>query len=297
MSTTTIADDDKTPRCAGCTNIESPLLTCSACKLVKYCSVRCQKKHHPQHKEQCLKRAIELYYEGHNDDALFKPPPPQEDCPICCVPMHNDTEQRAFQPCCGQMWCGGCGVAASSLAPSAVTCPFCRNEGPSSVESFVGMLNKLVDSKEGNGMACFILAGFYEERKIELYTGGAKLGCNAAMHSLALCYDKGTGVPKNRNKAIQLWEQAAMAGSSNARMCLGAVEEMRNNKERAIRHWMIAAMVGDDDALKCIKEKYDEKRVTEKDFNLARRVHTISKKTTTTEHRKQAAIAMSHYYK
>ena len=159
----------------------------------------------------------------------------------------------------------------------------------------MGVLNKLVDSKEGNGMACFILASFHKEKKIEMYTRGAELGCNAAMHSLALCYDEGTGVPKNRNKAIQLWEQAAMAGSSNARLCLGAIEDMKNNKERAIKHWMIAAMVGDDTALQCIKENYDEKHVTEKDFNLARRVHTISKNATTTEHRERAAIAMSRF--
>ena len=163
------------------------------------------------------------------------------------------------------------------------------------MESFLGMLNKLVDSKEGNGMACFILAKHYKKRRIELYTRGAELGCTDAMYALGLCYDDATGVPRNRNEAIRLWEQAAMAGNSNARMCLGAVEEMRNNKERAIRHWMIAAMAGDDNALKCIKRNHTEKHVTEKDFNLARRVHTISKKTTTTEHRKQAAIAMSHY--
>ena len=163
------------------------------------------------------------------------------------------------------------------------------------MESFLGMLNKLVDSKESNGMACFILVGFYKERKIELYTRGVDLGCIDAMYALGLCYDNGTGVKKNRNKAIQLWEQAAMAGSSNARLCLGAIEDMRNNKERAIKHWMIAAMAGDDNALKCIENDYNKNHVTEKDFNLARRVHTISKKTTTTKHRKQAAIAMGHY--
>ena len=163
------------------------------------------------------------------------------------------------------------------------------------MKSLLGMLNKLVDSKEGNGMACFILAGFYKERKIELYTRGAELGCTDAMYALGLCYDEGTGVEKNRNKAIQLWEQAAMAGNSNARFCLGGIEDMKNNKERAIKHWMIAAMAGDDNALQCIENDCNEKHVTKKDVNLARRVHTISKNATTTQHRERAAIAMSRF--
>jgi hypothetical protein len=50
--------------------------------LVKYCNVNCQKNHWPTHKKECKRRAAEL-----RDEALFKDPPPKEDCPICFVTM------------------------------------------------------------------------------------------------------------------------------------------------------------------------------------------------------------------
>jgi hypothetical protein len=49
---------------------------------VKYCNAVCQKKHWAMHKKQCKLRAAEL-----RDEALFKDPPPKEDCPICFLPM------------------------------------------------------------------------------------------------------------------------------------------------------------------------------------------------------------------
>jgi hypothetical protein len=36
----------------------------------------------PKHKKLCKQRAAELH-----DEALFKEPPPKEDCPICFLPM------------------------------------------------------------------------------------------------------------------------------------------------------------------------------------------------------------------
>ena len=46
--------------------------------MVQYCSAACQKAHRPQHKRVCKKRAAEIF-----DEALFKQPPLNEDCPIC----------------------------------------------------------------------------------------------------------------------------------------------------------------------------------------------------------------------
>eukprot|EP00985_Skeletonema_marinoi_P026737 scaffold20984_cov139-Skeletonema_marinoi.AAC.1 len=45
------------------------LKKCTACYLVRYCSVECQKEHRPQHKRACKKRAAEL-----RDEILFKQP-------------------------------------------------------------------------------------------------------------------------------------------------------------------------------------------------------------------------------
>ena len=49
--------------CANCGTKSSDavkLKNCTACHLVKYCSVDCQKSHRKQHKGACKKRAAEL---------------------------------------------------------------------------------------------------------------------------------------------------------------------------------------------------------------------------------------------
>jgi hypothetical protein len=58
------------------------LKACKSCMLVKYCNLKCQQNHWPKHKKPCKQRAAELH-----DEALFKEPPPKEDCPICFQPM------------------------------------------------------------------------------------------------------------------------------------------------------------------------------------------------------------------
>eukprot|EP00985_Skeletonema_marinoi_P019891 scaffold11569_cov180-Skeletonema_marinoi.AAC.1 len=45
------------------------LRKCTACYLVRYCSVKCQKEHRRQHKMECKKRAAEL-----RDEILFRQP-------------------------------------------------------------------------------------------------------------------------------------------------------------------------------------------------------------------------------
>ena len=58
------------------------LKMCKSCMNVKYCNAKCQKNHWPKHKKECKLRAAEL-----RDAAVFKDPPPKEDCPICFLPM------------------------------------------------------------------------------------------------------------------------------------------------------------------------------------------------------------------
>jgi len=40
---------------AYCENTSSK--TCSRCKIARYCSIECQKKHYPDHKEQCIRHS------------------------------------------------------------------------------------------------------------------------------------------------------------------------------------------------------------------------------------------------
>ena len=83
--------------CANCGKGVGDLKFCDACKLVKYCNRDCQIAHRPQHKKACKKRAAEL-----RDEALFKEPPPREECPICMLPLPLDAEKYSFKSCCGK---------------------------------------------------------------------------------------------------------------------------------------------------------------------------------------------------
>lgn len=76
-----------------------------ACKLVKYCSVKCQKDHRKQHKNECKKRVDEL-----RDEIIFKQPESTHlgDCPICCLPLPTDQSKSNLYPCCCKLICQGC---------------------------------------------------------------------------------------------------------------------------------------------------------------------------------------------
>ena len=89
------ADSETLPQiidevCASCGKAAVDNITlkiCTACKLVKYCSVECQKNHRPQHKKACKKRMAEI-----RDDRLFQQPDEccLGECPICCLPLPLD---------------------------------------------------------------------------------------------------------------------------------------------------------------------------------------------------------------
>ena len=70
--------------CANCGTDEKgegiSLKACKSCMLVKCCNPTCQRNHWPKHKKPCKQRAAELH-----DEALFKDPPPKEDCPVVVV--------------------------------------------------------------------------------------------------------------------------------------------------------------------------------------------------------------------
>ena len=121
--------------CASCGKAEAEVddvkLRKCACKLVRYCSVDCQKNHRPQHKRTCKKRLVEL-----RDEKLFKQPDGSYlgDCPICCLPFPLGLAKSSISimlECCSKWVCKGCLHAnmLRSLEKSGSfghKCPFCR---------------------------------------------------------------------------------------------------------------------------------------------------------------------------
>ena len=111
------------------------LKICTACKMVKYCSVECQKNHRKQHKKACNKRVRKM-----RDDLLFSQPGSHYlgECPICCFPLSNDVKKNTIHPCCCKYICNGCSYAnhmrdfREGLQPR---CPFCREPQDNSKEA------------------------------------------------------------------------------------------------------------------------------------------------------------------
>ncbi|EJK53061.1 hypothetical protein THAOC_27569, partial [Thalassiosira oceanica] len=77
MSCVPIAAAESAEVCANCGKESSDVVklrNCTACYLVKYCSVECQKIHRKKHKKACKERAAELkderlYGQGHERPA------------------------------------------------------------------------------------------------------------------------------------------------------------------------------------------------------------------------------------
>ncbi len=60
MSGVEASDDEVCASCGKAAVDNIKLKNCTACKIVKYCGVECQKNHRSQHKEACKKRAAEI---------------------------------------------------------------------------------------------------------------------------------------------------------------------------------------------------------------------------------------------
>ena len=246
--------------------------------LARYCSTTCQRNHWPKHKKECKQRAAELH-----DEALFKDPPAKEDCPICFLPMSvqliccislppatikslpiyefaeaNEELARKFTEtyysCCGKSICGGC-VHSCIKSGNHEKCPFCKADRmTNNDERRVEDLRKRIEVNDAGAIFAlgnYIYNGKYglmqdRDKAKELYTQAAALGFSQAHYSLGFIYDKGGDL----KKAKFHYEAAAIAGHEIARYYLGIMESQSGNMERALKHCIIAASGGHYKAMK-----------------------------------------------
>ena len=127
------------------------LVKCTACHLVQYCGVKCQKEHRPKHKKACKKRVAELH-----DENLFKQPESSHlgDCPICCFPLPLDESKYYLNTCCCKEICKGCDYANKKREYERKLrskCPFCREHLPGTDEEVNEQLMKRIEANDPVG--------------------------------------------------------------------------------------------------------------------------------------------------
>ena len=272
------ADNITTSCCACCgisENDDVKLRNCTACYLVKYCGIKCQKDHRPKHKRVCKKRAAEL-----RDELLFKQPESSSygDCPICCLPMPFDQKKSAVAGCCGNFICDGCVYAniqrqLEANHPERI-CPFCRHPEPKTKEEGDRNMMKRAEANDPDALRDVGMQRCKEgdyKSAFEYWTKAVELGNVAAHDDLSIMYKLGLGVEKDKKKEVYHLEQAAIGGHPRARHRLG-IFEMENatpfngRLERAIKHLIIAANFGNDESVETLKRMYQNGMVRKEDF-------------------------------
>jgi TPR repeat protein len=265
--------------CASCGTAECDdikLKKCTACKSVRYCGVKCQKNHRPQHKRACKKRAAEL-----RDELLFKQPESTHlgDCPICMIPLPLDTKKFTLMSCCSKVICNGCDHAnmKRELQDKLVEkCPFCRKPAPKTEKEMEEDIMKRIEANDPlamreRGIECYNKGDY--SSAFEYFSKAAKLGDIEAHYSLSCCYRLGHGIEKDEKKGIFHNEEAAIGGHPSARYSLGCNEGRNVRIERAIKHFSIAAGQGHDESIDMLRRLYEQGTISKEIFAVALRAH------------------------
>eukprot|EP00984_Skeletonema_dohrnii_P018353 scaffold8554_cov91-Skeletonema_dohrnii-CCMP3373.AAC.1 len=280
--------------CASCGVAEAgdvKLKNCTACYLVKYCSIKCQKDHRPKHKRACKKRVAEL-----RDELLFKQPESTHlgDCPICCIPLPLDLKKSSMYFCCSKVICRGCSHANQVREFEerlGGKCPFCREPLPKTKEEQDKQRMKRIDMNDPVAMTqeggIQYGKGNYHSA-FDYFTKAAKLGEMEAHSKLSFLYNLGHGVEKDWEKQIYHQEEASIGGHPVARYILGYDEGHNGNKERAVKHWIIAATQGHDESIKALMDEFRSGMVSKENLAATLRAHQAALDATKSPQREAA---------
>ena len=295
------ADEDTTMmNCASCGEADGDdikLKRC-ACKLVKYCSVKCQKHHRKQHKRDCKRRVAEL-----NDEISFKQPESTHlgDCPICCLPLPIDREKCGSYLCCSKKICQGCEYANRKREIEGRLqhkCPFCRKALPETEEEANELLMKRIEANDPVAMREMGKGKNHEgdyEAAFDYLTRAAALGDAVAHYNLSIMYHTGKFVGKDEKKRLHHLTVAAIAGNPFARHDLGCVEGINGQHNRAAKHFIISAKLGHDGSLECVKEGYQAGLMSKEDFTAALRGYQAAIAATRSPQREEAYAFYKKY--
>eukprot|EP00573_Skeletonema_grethae_P009149 CAMPEP_0201697720 /NCGR_PEP_ID=MMETSP0578-20130828/13012_1 /ASSEMBLY_ACC=CAM_ASM_000663 /TAXON_ID=267565 /ORGANISM="Skeletonema grethea, Strain CCMP 1804" /LENGTH=298 /DNA_ID=CAMNT_0048183981 /DNA_START=109 /DNA_END=1005 /DNA_ORIENTATION=+ len=291
-----MSEESETDRCCYSCGIaegdDIKLRTCTACKSARYCSVKCQKEHWPQHKRQCKKRAAEL-----RDELLFKQPESTHlgDCPICMIPLSLDLDYSSMQTCCSKTVCDGCAHANVMREIQGMLeskCPFCRTPSPNSEADARVNETKRMEANDPVAMrqegSRYYTRGEYRSA-FEYFTKAVELGDVEAHYPLSVLYHDGQGVARNEKKEIFHLEEAAIGGHPSARYNLGVIEGRRYGRfERAQKHYVIAANQGHDGSVRSLLENHKRGFVKKEVLDAALRAHQAAVDATKSPQREEA---------
>ena len=165
-----------------------------------------------------------------SDDEIFKPPLPNEDCPICLLRLPILASGSIYYACCGKIICSGCCHAPvyDNLGNEIIQkkCPFCRTPAVDSDEECNKRLQKQVEL--GNAWATFSLGCYYRrgdnglpqdyDKAFELFVRAEELGHAIAYNNVGYAYKYGNGAEIDEKKTNHYYELAAMRGNVDARI-------------------------------------------------------------------------------
>ena len=232
--------------------------------------------------------------ETDDDPELWKPHPPNADCPICCIPLPHLAEHSMYFPCCGKRVCSACDSEhyratnitnakreKKELPPLPLSCPFCRVADWDTDEELIQRYQYRVE--KGDALAVHIFAGKITSgqsglpkdtlKALELWHQAAKLGCTDAFSELGRCYTYGDGIKKDEMKGMQCLKIATKKGSVLARHNLGNIFYEIGNDDLNIKHLRLAAAAGFDLSMDTLWGKFYKGRLSKDDLEDSLRAH------------------------
>ena len=248
QSATRVEELNTIPKCANDNCDKDGIKTCASCMSARYCSTTCQKLHWVNHKQQC------------KEIRLFKQPPPNEECPICCIPLPSLSTGKGYHACCGMVICNGCHYAGALGDDCNQKCPYCRAPVASGQEQLKRIEKRveLNDCQAIYSLACLYYNGqegypLDRAKAYALYLKAGKLGSPRSYSNVAMAYARGDGIPRNEKKAKHYYELAALGGHALSRYNLGIIAEREGDIDKAMKHYVIAAGCGSTDSFKRIQ--------------------------------------------
>jgi hypothetical protein len=238
-----------------------------------------------------------------HDEKLFKQPQPNEDCPICMLPLPHLTSGWRYKSCCGKDICSGCIRAVQIRDGGLGLCPFCRTPTTPTPEGAIEQHNKRVEMKDAKAM--YEMGNYYyhgshglpqdHAKALELWHRAAELGSAKPYYGIGVAYHVGNGVERDEKKSVHYWKLAAMGGNVEARHNLGSLEANAGNYDRALKHQMIAVGSGYSASLSAIQQMYKYREATKDDYIQALRTYQAYLGEIKSPQRDEASAAFEQY--